>query len=109
MSRPSLLRIGLVTCIATDDFTGTDDLAGFLGGERLFIGRFAAGSSFDVGVEVLIAPGVTELTIMEEDLTGNTTLITIDLSQDMDVERIVGVLTGDARYDISFIVISEPG
>jgi hypothetical protein len=106
VSQPSLLRIGVVTCIATDDFTGSDDLFGVIGEDRFFIGQFEAGSSLDVGVEASIAPGVTELTIIEEDLTGDDTLIAIDLTQDMNVERTVGVLTGDARYDISFTVIS---
>jgi hypothetical protein len=108
VSRPSFLKIGRITCIATDDFTGTDDLAGFLGSDRFFIGKFAAGDSIDVGVEASIAPGLSELTIVEEDLTGNNSLITIDLTQNMGVQRTVGVLTGDARYDISLVVISGP-
>jgi tetrahydromethanopterin S-methyltransferase subunit F len=108
MPRPSLIRIGVVTCIATDDLTGSDTLVAQIGGDRVFIGDFVAGDSRDVGVEASIAPGVTKLTILVEDLTGNDELITIDLTQDMDVDRTVGVRVGDARYDISFKVISEP-
>ncbi|MBR0820238.1 hypothetical protein [Bradyrhizobium liaoningense] len=108
MPRPSLVRIGVVTCIATDDFTGSDTLVAQLGGDRVFIGDFVAEDSRDVGVEASIAPGITELTILEEDPTGDDELITIDLTRDMDVDRTVGVLVGDARYDISFKVISEP-
>jgi hypothetical protein len=108
MPRLSSLKLGLVTCIATNDFTGADDLVGVLGADRFSIGEFEAGSSFDVGIERPIAPGVTELTILEADVIEDDVLAAIDLTQDMDVDRVFSILTGAARYDVNFLVISEP-
>lgn len=108
MPQPSLLKLGVVTCHATDDFIGPDDLVGVVGTGRFPIGQFEAGTSFDVGIEMPIAPGVTELTILEADVIEDDVLATIDLTQDMDVDRVFGILTGDARYDVNFVVISGP-
>ncbi len=109
MSHPGLLILGNITCLATEDLTGTDDLVGILGNDRFEIGRFKEQDSFDVGIQRAIASGVTELRIVEADaIDSDDLLITIDLTQDMDVDRVVGILTGRARYDVNLKVVSEP-
>jgi len=43
-----------------------------------------------------------------QEVDPDDVLISIDLTQDMDVDRIVGIMTGSARYNVSFKVTSEP-
>src|SRR4051812_36114739 len=109
MSHPSFLTLSTITCLATEDFTGSDDLVGIMVNDRFPIGRFAEQDSFDVGITRNIVQGVTELTIVEvNEFDPDDELITIDLTQDMDVDRVVGILTGRARYDVAFKVTSQP-
>ncbi|AFE07403.1 hypothetical protein COCOR_07220 [Corallococcus coralloides DSM 2259] len=104
---PAYLFITKVVCNATDDTFGADDLYGILGNDTFPIGQFKAGDQKDLTVERPIPPGVNGLTIAESDFPGqNDVLDTIDLLQNMDVERVIGILVGDARYDITFRVIS---
>jgi hypothetical protein len=108
MSRPSFLTLSTITCLETEDFTGSDDLVGVMGNDRFAFGRFAAQESYDIGVTRPIDEGVTELSIVEvDDIDPDDELITIDLTQDMDVDRVVGIMTGRARYDVAFKVTSE--
>jgi hypothetical protein len=109
MAHPSFLSLKTITCLKTEDFTGSDELVGVLGNDRFSIGKFTAGTTRDVGIERIITPGVTELTIVEADaLDPDDVLIAIDLTQDMDTDRVVGILNEGARYDVSFMVGSEP-
>jgi len=107
MAHPSLLTIGTVTCLATDDLLGRDELVGQLGADRFSIGRFNAGDTIEAAVSRPIASGVDTLVISEADLTGDNELIRVDLTQGMDRDRVVGILTGRARYDLSLRVASE--
>jgi hypothetical protein len=106
MSRPAFLRIGKISCFATDDLVGFDTLVGRLGDEIFTIGEFSAGTNVDVGIEVPVPVGVTELTILESDILFHSPLATVDLTTDMDVDRIIGILRDGARYDIGFQVVS---
>ncbi|MGJ0510539.1 MAG: hypothetical protein ACR652_26130 [Methylocystis sp.] len=106
MSHPAFLAIGIVTCNAQEDFTGSDELVGIKGDDQFEIGRFSTGETRDVHVNRPILPGVTELTIVEKDYDPDDELIRIDLTQEMDTDRIVGVMVGRARYDIAFKVQS---
>lgn len=104
---PTLLMINRIACEATDDGIGSDDLYAVIGGQSIALGSFSAGDRIDLGIEVSIPAGASRMTVMERDFPDpDDALATIDLSQDMDVERVVGILQGDARYDIWFRVIS---
>jgi hypothetical protein len=109
MAHPAFLNLKSITCLKTEDSIGSDDLVGILGNDRFTIGTFDDGTSQDVDITRSIEQGVTELTISEADsLDADDVLITIDLTQDMDTDRVVGILRGRARYDVSFKVVSEP-
>ena len=108
MAHPAFLSIGQITCITTEDSTGSDDLFGILGSDKFSIGSFDDGTSKNVGINRTIASGVTKLKIMEADLLdSDDTLITIDLTQQMDTDRVVAILAGRARYNVSLKVNSE--
>lgn len=108
MSHPSFLTIRRVACEATEDLIGSDDLAGVIGLDRFTIGRFNDGESANLDLRRAIAPGSTTLKILEEDFEGDDTLTTIDLTQDMDVERQASIRFGRASYEVFFTVTSEP-
>ena len=104
---PALLLITKVTCNATDDYTGSDDLVGLLGSYRFKIGSFRAGVTIEPMLEQPIPAGVTEFVVLESDLTGDDELLRVDLGESTDIDRIVGVMGTDARYDICFRVTSQ--
>lgn len=107
--RPAYLYITKVSCLATEDELGRDDLYGILGDETFSLGSYAADEQNTNVAERAIPQGVTDLTIAESDFPDPDDMLgTIDLTQDMDVDRVFGILTGSARYDIEFKVISEP-
>lgn len=107
LTQPAFLTIKTVACLKTEDSIGEDDLFGVIGIDRFVIGHFQDDTTQDVGINRAIPSGAVELTIVETDIVGpDDVLITIDLTQDMDVERIVGVLTGRARYNLTFQVTS---
>jgi hypothetical protein len=104
---PAYLDITKITCVTTEDTIGSDDLYGILGAVKFSLGSYNAGDVRTAFDEVVIGSGVTELTIAESDLVDPDDMLgTIDLTQDMDVDRIFGILSGSARYDIEFKVIS---
>lgn len=104
---PSFLMINRVVCNATEDTIGSDDLNAVIDGQSIPLGSFNAGDEVDLSIEMPIPEGVSTLKIVETDFPDpDDVLATIDLAQDMDVERVVGILEGDARYDIWFRVIS---
>jgi hypothetical protein len=63
----AVLLIETVTCIATEDLIGEDDLRGVLGLSRFSIGRFKDGDSRRVDIEQPIPDGVSTLQIFEKD------------------------------------------
>ena len=91
MSHPSFLELQTITCFKTDDLTGSDVIFGIMGDLRFEIGEFDSGMSRNVNLTLPIVQGVTKLTIMERDATGNDELIAIDLTQEMDVDRVVEI------------------
>jgi hypothetical protein len=105
MSHPFFLSLNTITCLATQNSTGSDDLVGIMGNDRFAIGRFKENDIINVGINRPIAPGVTELTILNDP---DDTLIKVDLTNDMDVDRVVGILASRARYDAALKVTSEP-
>ena len=106
--RPAYLYITKVTCLATDDEFGHDDLYGILGTETFSLGSYAADDQKTDFSAQAIPIGVTEFSIAESDFPDPDDLLgTIDLTQDMDVDRVFGIMTGSARYDIEFKVVSE--
>ena len=106
--RPAYLHITRVTCLATEDEFGRDDLYGILGDETFSLGSYAADEQHAEFPERAIPVGVTEFTIAESDFPDpDDALGTIDLTQDMDVDRVFGIMTGNARYDVEFKVVSE--
>ena|SRR5450755_790906 len=108
MSHPSFLILQSISCLQTDALLGSDTLFGMLGPQRFDIGDFSAGDSRDLNIQRPISPGVTQWMIMVSGITGDTVLITIDLLQDMDVDRVVGIFGDRARYDVRLNVQSEP-
>jgi hypothetical protein len=108
MPHPSTILITSIQCLKTDDFTGADELTAVIGADSFSLGTFSEGTDTPLGLNRMIAPGATELVIIEKDLTGDDELARIDLTVDMDVERVFGVLGDRARYDIVFTVTSEP-
>lgn len=108
MSHPAYLIIGKVTCLATDDLTGNDQLVGVMGNDRFMIGEFNAGDSRDVGINRNVPVGVTELVVLETDaIDPDDELARIDLLTDMDVARTVGIVGDSARYDIELTVTGQ--
>jgi len=108
MSHPSYLTITKVECIATEDTFGADDLYGVLGSVTFALGSYSAGDVRTDFVDVVIPAGVAELAIYESDFPDSDDLLgSIDLTQDMDSDRIFGILTDGARYTIEFTVTSE--
>lgn len=107
--RPAYLYTSKITCLATEDAIGSDDLYGVLGDQTFSLGSYNV-NDIQTGVtEQVIPVGVSELAICESDFPDpDDTLTIIDLTQDMDVDRTHGILTGAGRYTIEFIVISEP-
>src|SRR5688572_28811678 len=108
MSHPAKLTITTVTCHATDDVTGNDELVGVMGGQQFRIGEFNAGDVRTLNLDLVVPAGATTLQIFEEDVDPNDLLATVDLERDMDGDRIVSILEGSARYVINFKVTSEP-
>ena len=45
MSHPALLTLKTITCLATEDVIGSDDLTGVMGADHFRIGSFRAGDS----------------------------------------------------------------
>jgi hypothetical protein len=84
---------------------GSDDLVGIMGNDRFPIGRFKENDSINVGIARPIVGGVTELIILNDP---DDELIRVDLTKDMDVDRVVGILASRARYDVALKVTSEP-
>ena len=106
--RPAYLYVTKISCLATEDEFGNDDLYGVLGNDTFSLGSYAANDVRTDFAERVIAPGVTQWVIAESDLVDpDDTLATIDLTQDMDVDRTHGIMTGSARYTIEFKVIGE--
>jgi hypothetical protein len=106
--RPAYLIITKVTCIATEDTFGDDDLYGIMGSVRFSLGSYSADVVRTDFVELVIPLGVTELTIAESDFPDSDDMLgTIDLTADMDRDRTFGILTDSARYTIDFMVVSE--
>lgn len=109
MSHPSFLTITHVTCRATEDWVGSDDVYGVLGMARFRIGRFSTDQPDNpVEVNQNVVQGVTTLRIVEEDIEGDDLLGEIDLTVDMDVERTVRITGDGADYDITLKVTSQP-
>jgi hypothetical protein len=108
MSHPFTLKLEKITCHATEDFVGSDDLVGVMGPDRFSIGAFKAGESRALDLERTIPRGVGTLEIFEGDVIGpDDALLSIDLTREMDTERVVASLVGDARYVINFLVASQ--
>jgi hypothetical protein len=106
--RPSYLQITKITCLATEDDFGSDDLYGILGADAFSLGSYSANEIRTDVAEQVIPPGTTELTIAESDFPDpDDMLAQVDLTHDMDVDRTHGVMTGNARYTIEFRVVSE--
>lgn len=104
------LRITKVSCIATEDTVGTDDLYVIIGPDSYSLGTYSAGSIRTDILDQVVPAGVTEATFAEKDFPDpDDVLGAIDLTQEMDVDRVLGIMEGSARYDISFLVVSEPG
>jgi hypothetical protein len=59
MTPPAFLQLGVVTCLAMEVTTGSDDIIGVLEADRFQIGKFSAGDSVDVTIDRPIAPGAT--------------------------------------------------
>lgn len=107
MANPAFLKLNTVTCNATEDLIGSDDLVGVMGADRFKIGRFNDSESQQVSIERPIVAGVTTLRIIEEDLDPDDELGRIDLSQDLDQNRTVHLRHGRADYVFKFFVASQ--
>jgi hypothetical protein len=105
MSHPLILSLNTITCLATQSSVGSDNLVGIMGIDHFAIGRFNENDTINVGIDRPIAAGVTELTILNDP---DDPLITVDLTKDMDVDRVLGILASRARYDVALKVTSEP-
>ncbi|MGS1079941.1 hypothetical protein [Pseudoxanthomonas beigongshangi] len=104
---PSFITFTRIVCHATDDITGADDLYAVIAGQSISLGRFSAGDDVSPYIEATIPEGVTRMTLMESDFPdSDDVLATVDLEHDMDVDRVIGILEGSARYDIWFRVLS---
>jgi hypothetical protein len=104
----SFVKIQSVTCLATEDLTGSDDLVGVMGPARFAIGTFNDGDIRRVDIQQIVPRGVTTLDIFEGDaIDADDLLGTIDLTQDTDVDRVFSIVEGRARYVINFGVATE--
>jgi hypothetical protein len=109
MSHPAFVTIQSISCVQTDDLTGTDSLFGVLGAQQFTIGDFSAGQTQDLNITQIVPDGITTLTLMERDLiTSDDRLGDIDLTAEMDQDRVVGIFGDRARYDVRLNVHSEP-
>lgn len=109
MPTPALLLLKEITCLQTEDLTGSDELFGNLGNLKFNIGRFSDNETRTLNLQKNIPSGVTTLSIFESDLFDPDDLLgSIDLTVDMDTDRIVGLLEGRrGRYDITLFVTSQ--
>lgn len=108
MSKPGFLQLKSVKCEATEDIVGSDDLYGLLGTRQFEIGSFVQGQEATLDLEIVVPPGVTTLQVFERDIDPNDLLGEVDLAQEMDVERVVTLWAGRARYVLQLQVTSEP-
>src|ERR1700722_11890494 len=106
MSIPAMLMLKKVTCLQTEDLTGSDEVFGRLGNFKFNIGKFSDNQTSTPNLEQAIPPGVTTLSVFESDLIDPDDLLgSIDLTVDMDTDRIVGLLDGQrGRYDVTLSV-----
>jgi hypothetical protein len=105
---PSFLELNTVVCRATEDLTGSDDIVGILGGQRIAIGRFAGPERREVNISRAIVAGVTTLRIIEvDDFDPDDVLGTIQLTQDLDQNRMERLRAGRADYEFHFRVLSQ--
>lgn len=103
----AMLQLNTVTCHATDDSVGSDELVGVMGPARFSIGRFADGESKNLGLQQIVPAGVGTLQIIEKEAVGsNDLLASIDLMKDIDTDRVHSIMQGRARYVINFKVTS---
>jgi hypothetical protein len=109
MARPGFIHIDSITCKTTDDLIGRDSLLAVIGPLRVPLGEFHARETRTVGIEKTLTAGSTTMEIYEQDLVDQDDLLaSLDLTTDMDVQRLEHFATGDAAYMISFFVASTP-
>lgn len=107
MAHPALIRIESVTCKATEDTVGRDDLYLVMGPHRVYLGPFHPLETRDFGIEKALGPSITSMKVYEHDLLDADDLMaTIDLTSEMDTPRVEHFAYGTAAYMIAFYVAS---
>jgi hypothetical protein len=108
MARPEFLMLRSVKCEAMDDTIGSDFVYGLLGPRKFTIGSFTQGTEIAVDMTEIVPSGVTTLQVFEEDATGDDLLGEVDLTQEMDADRVVALFSRNARYVLRLNVQSRP-
>lgn len=104
------LRITKVSCLATEDDVGNDDLYITIGPASYPLGQYGAGTERTDVLERPVPADITQATFFECDpLDPDDELGSIDLTSEMDVEHVFATLIGNARYVINFVLVSQEG
>jgi hypothetical protein len=108
-NQPQFITLTNIECISTDDLTGDDQLIGRFGNLQandFAIGQFnsAPGIKVALNIEKIVPIGITVLQIIEQDLTGDDLIGTLDLTKNMSVENEVTLRNDSAVYILRYIV-----
>ena len=108
-NQPQFVTLIDIECVSTDDLTGDDQLIGRFGNLTaidFIIGQFnsAPGKKVVLDINKNVPVGVTTLQIIEQDLTGDDLIGTINLTENMSVENEVTLNNGSAVYILRYIV-----
>lgn len=108
-NQPQFIRLIGIECISTDDLTGDDQLIGRFGNLQandFSIGHFnsAPGSKVALNIEAIVPVDITTLQIIEQDLTGDDLIGTINLTENMSVENEVTLRNDSAVYILRYSV-----
>ncbi len=98
-----------IECVSTDDLTESDELIGRFGdllATDFHIGQFnsSPGNKVDLNIQAIVPTGITNLNIIEKDLTGDDLIGTINLTEKMSVENEVTLRNDSAEYILRYIV-----
>lgn len=108
-NQPQFITLIDIECASTDDLTGDDQLIGRFGDLQatdFIIGQFnsAPGSKVALNIQAIVPVGVTTLQIIEQDLTGDDLIGTINLTENMSVENEVTLRNNSAVYILRYMV-----
>jgi hypothetical protein len=108
-NQPQFITLIDIECISTDDLTGDDQLIGRFGDLQAtdsIIGQFNSepGNKVALNIQAIIPVGITTAQIIEQDLTGDDLIGTINLIENMSVENEVILSNDSAMYILRYIV-----